>query len=176
MVLSSCVLVKRLNRRTLFVISEGIACCSMCVMGVYFQFSDRPLSHQSEMVNFKWIPLTAMIIFFTAIGLGLGALPWLISSEILPPRFRGPGSSIITFTNFAMSFTVTKTFVNMERVMTHAGVFWFYSGVSFLGILFGLFFLPETKDRTPPQIQSYFKTQHRHQEKRSSSSSVLSPK
>ncbi|XP_046650205.1 solute carrier family 2, facilitated glucose transporter member 8-like isoform X3 [Daphnia pulicaria] len=169
-VLSSVVLVKRLNRRTLFIISEGIAGLSMLLMGVYFHYSGRP--HSQEMVNFKWIPLTAMIVFFAAIGLGLGALPWLISSEILPPRFRGPGSSIVAFTNFAMSFTVTKTFVDMNRVMTHAGVFWFYSGACCLGIMFGLFLLPETKDRTPLQIQVYF----RSRVKRISSLPILTPK
>ncbi|XP_046452123.1 solute carrier family 2, facilitated glucose transporter member 8-like isoform X5 [Daphnia pulex] len=143
-VFSSAVLVKRLNRRTLFIISEGIACLSTLLMGFYFHYS----------------------------GLGLGALPWLISSEILPPRFRGPGSSIVAFANFAMSFTVTKTFVDMKRVMTHAGVFWFYSGACFLGVMFGLFLLPETKDRTPLQIQVYF----RSREKRISSLPILTPK
>ncbi len=170
MVLSSAVLVKRLNRRTLFIISEGIACLSTLLMGVYFHYSGSP--HSQEIVNFKWIPLTAMIVYSVAVGLGLGALPWLISSEILPPRFRGPGSSIVAFTNFAMSFTVTKTFVDMNRVMTQAGVFWFYSGACCLGIMFVLFLLPETKDRTPLQIEVYF----RSRVKRISSLPILTPK
>lgn len=155
-VFSSTVLVKTFNRRLLFITSEGLACLSMLCMGLFFFNLDT--SNAQMMAHFKWVPLTSMIVFFAAIGLGLGALPWLISSEILPPRFRGPGSSIIAFTNFAMSFAVTKTFVDMQRVMTHAGVFWFYAGVSFIGILFGLFLLPETKDRTSNQIQAAFKT------------------
>nr|CAH0110449.1 unnamed protein product [Daphnia galeata] len=72
-----------------------------------------------------------------------GGLPWLISSEILPAKYRGPGSSIVAFSNFLMSFIVTKTFIDMQRLMTHAGVFWFYS---------------KTKDKTSNQIQAYFKS------------------
>ena len=90
--------------------------------------------------------------------MGLGGLPWLISSEILPAKFRGPGSSIVAFSNFLMSFIVAKTFIDMQRLMTHAGVFWFYSSICFAGILFGLFFLPETKDKTSNQIEAYFKS------------------
>jgi SP family facilitated glucose transporter-like MFS transporter 8 len=71
-----------------------------------------------------------------------------------------------------MSFTVTKTFVDMNRVMTHAGVFWFYSGACCLGIMFVLFLLPETKDRTPLQIEVYF----RSRVKRISSLPILTPK
>ncbi|KAI9554051.1 hypothetical protein GHT06_019323 [Daphnia sinensis] len=155
-VFSSTVLVKKFKRRALFITAEGFACLSMLCMGLFFFYLDP--SNTQMMAHFKWVPLTSMIVFFAAIGLGLGALPWLISSEVLPPRFRGPGSSIIAFTNFAMSFTVTKTFVDMQRVMTHAGVFWFYAGVCLIGILFGLFLLPETKDRTSNQIQDGFRS------------------
>lgn len=127
-------------------------------LGGFFYYSNNVLdSSAEEITNYlKWLPLISLIVFFAGIGLGLGALPWLISSEILPAKFRGPGSSIIAFTNFAASFIVTKTFVDMQREMTHAGVFWFYGAISFTGILFGLFVLPETKGRTSDQIQALF--------------------
>lgn len=150
-VVGSFLLVERLNRRTLFILAEGLACFSIVLLGVFFYYSTEE-SH-GVITSFKWIPLTTMVLFFSAMGMGVGPLPWLISSEVLPAKFRGPGSSIYTFTNYAMAFIVTKTFVDMERQLTHAGVFWFYGGISFLGILFGLFVLPETKNRTPDQIR-----------------------
>lgn len=129
----------------------------MMVLGGFFYYSHNVLNSEEEITSYlKWIPLISLIVFFAGIGLGLGALPWLISSEILPAKFRGPGSSIIAFTSFAASFIVTKTFVDMQREITHAGVFWFYGGTSFVGILFGLFLLPETKGRTSDQIQALF--------------------
>jgi len=36
------------------------------------------------------------------------------------------------------------------------GVFWIYGGVSFLGFLFVIFFVPETKGKSPVEIQAYF--------------------
>lgn len=156
-VLSSCLLVKRLNRRTLFITAEGLACLSMLALGAFFYCSH--LDNSPAVDGLQWLPLTALIVFFAAVGLGLGPLPWLVSSEVLPAKFRGPGSSIVALTNFASSFIVTKTFVDMQRTMSHAGVFWFYSGISFTGMLFGLFVLPETKDQTSDQIQANFRTE-----------------
>lgn len=156
MVFSSSVLVKRFDRRTLFIVSIGLAFLSMLALGAFFYYLDS-WSSQS-FAKFKWIPLASLMVFFAAIGMGLGGLPWLISSEILPAKYRGPGSSIVAFSNFLMSFIVTKTFIDMQRLMTHAGVFWFYSSICFAGILFGLFLLPETKDKTSNQIQAYFKS------------------
>ena len=153
--LSSSLLVKRFDRRVLLVIAEGLACLSMIALG--FCFYQIDLGSSQSLTYLNWLPVTSMMVFFAAIGFGLGALPWLISSEVLPAKFRGPGSSIIAFSNFAGSFIVTKTFVDLQRLMTHAGVFWLYAGISFSGILFGLFFLPETKDRTSDQIQAYFR-------------------
>lgn len=155
-VLSSSLLVKRFYRRTLFIVSVGFACISMLTLGVFFYYLDS--SSSQKLTKFKCIPLASLIVFFAAVGMGLGGLPWLISSEILPAKFRGPGSSIVAFSNFLMSFIVTKTFIDMQRLMTHAGVFWFYSSICFVGVLFGFFLLPETKDRTVNQIQAYFKS------------------
>lgn len=127
----------------------------MFALGIFFYQID-PESSQA-ITSLNWLPLTSMMVFFAAIGFGLGPLPWLVSSEVLPAKFRGPGSSIVAFSNFAGSFIVTKTFVDLQRLMTHAGVFWFYAGISFVGILFALFLMPETKDRTSDQIQAYFR-------------------
>lgn len=152
-VISSCFLVKRLNRRTLYMTTMGLACLSMLTLGAFFYCSNL-MDTQQGINSIKWLPLTSLIAFYIAMGLGLGPLPWLISSEVLPARFRGPGSSIITLSNYSVSFIMTKSFVDMQRTMTHAGVFWFYSGISFIAILFGLFFLPETKDQTSDQIEA----------------------
>ena len=89
MVLSSSVLAKRFYRRTLFIVSIGLAFLSMLALGAFFYYLDS-WSSQS-FAKFKWIPLASLMVFFAAIGMGLGGLPWLISSEILPAKFRGPG-------------------------------------------------------------------------------------
>ncbi|XP_046650497.1 facilitated trehalose transporter Tret1-like isoform X1 [Daphnia pulicaria] len=149
------VVVGRLGRRPLFMISEAIACLSMCVLGSYFYI----LTNDPEAAKpLAWLPLTSLIVFISGIGMGLGPLPWIISSEVLPAKIRGQGSSIAALANFGLSFIVTKTFIDIQRAVTPAGAFWFYGGFCLLGILFALFLLPETKDKTSEQIEAFFVT------------------
>lgn len=148
-------MVGRLGRRPLFMISEAIACLSMCVLGSYFYI----LTNDPEAAKpLAWLPLTSLIVFISGIGMGLGPLPWIISSEVLPAKIRGQGSSIAALANFGLSFIVTKTFIDIQRAVTPAGAFWFYGGFCLLGILFALFLLPETKDKTSEQIEAFFVT------------------
>ncbi|KAK7066787.1 hypothetical protein SK128_011518, partial [Halocaridina rubra] len=37
-----------------------------------------------------------------------------------------------------------------------AGVYWVYSGMCFLALIFGVVFLPETKGKTMQEISKYF--------------------
>ena len=153
------VVVSRLGRRPLFMISEAIACLSMCVLGFYFYL----LANNPETAKpLAWLPLTSLIVFISGIGMGLGPLPWLISSEVLPAKIRGQGSSIAALANFGLSFIVTKTFIDIQRAVTPAGAFWFYGGFCLLGIFFALFLLPETKDKTSEQIEAFFVTPNRN--------------
>lgn len=41
------------------------------------------------------------------------------------------------------------------------GVFWIYGGISLVGFLFVIFFVPETKGKTPVEIQAYFERTRR---------------
>lgn len=128
----------------------------MCALGAYFHILSND---QDTAGSLSWLPLTSLIVFISGIGMGLGPLPWLISSEVLPAKIRGQGSSIAALANFGLSFIVTKTFIDIQRAVTPAGAFWFYGGFCFLGILFALFLLPETKDKTSEEIGAFFATE-----------------
>ena len=143
----------RIGRRILFLLSEIVVCISIFVLGGYFFVLDRDAETAA---GIGWLPITSLIIFVAAFSLGVGPLPWLITTEILPPKFRAPGSSIASSVNWTTAFVVTKTFVKMQEAMTTAGAFWLFGAVSFLGVLFGIFILPETKGQSPEEIQTLF--------------------
>ena len=93
------------------------------------------------------IAVVSVILYITCFSFGLGAIPWLMMSEIFPSRVRGLASSMATLFNWTCSFTVTETFSEMIKAFTEEGVFWFYGCVCVLGVLFVLFYVPETKVR-----------------------------
>lgn len=92
-----------------------------------------------------------------SVQLGVAPLAWLVSNEVLTGKLKGPGSSIAAFVNGLSTFAVTKSYVDLREALTTAGTFWFYGGFCVLGTLFGLFLMPETKGKTPEQIEAMFK-------------------
>ena len=145
----------RLGRRPLLMISEASSCLSMGALGAFFYILK---TEPETAIRLEWLPLASLVVFISGVGMGLGPLPWLISSEVLPAKIRGPGSSVAALANFVLSFVVTKTFVDIQRAVTPAGAFWFYGGFCFLGFLFAIFLLPETKDKTSEEIEAFFVT------------------
>ena len=65
-------------------------------------------------------------------------------------------SFIICFA-FITGFIVAKTFADLvESPLKEAGTFWLYGGICFLGGVFTLIFVPETRNKSIDQIQAYF--------------------
>lgn len=147
------ILVTRLGRRPLLMMSHATSVISMGALGAYFHIL-RTDPATAEFLT--WLPLASLVLFISGLAMGVGPLAWLVSSEVLPAKIRGHGGAIAALSNFGFSFIVTKTFVDLQRTITPAGVFWFYGITSFIGILFALFVLPETKDKTSDEIGALF--------------------
>ncbi|KAL0323127.1 UNVERIFIED_CONTAM: Sugar transporter ERD6-like 6 [Sesamum angustifolium] len=54
----------------------------------------------------SWVGLLCMIISFS---LGMGPIPWLIMSEILPIKIKGLAGSVATLFNWSFSWAITMT-------------------------------------------------------------------
>jgi hypothetical protein len=102
------------------------------------------------------LPLTSLILFIATFAIGAGPMPWLMFSEILPAKVKGPGGSAASFTNWFLAFIVTLTFVDIQDAIGSSGAFWMFGSFCVLGILFTIFLLPETKGKSPEQIQAFF--------------------
>lgn len=149
-------LVERLGRKTLFIISESIMCLSLVGLGTFFYLKENHSTDPALIESLSWLPLVSLIVFIGAFGIGAGPVPWLMTGEVLPAKIKGPGTSITVFTNWLLAFVVTKSFVNIQEALTSAGAFWMFGGFCVIGTLFGLFFVPETKGKTQEEIQAFF--------------------
>ena len=89
-------------------------------------------------------------------SMGFGPVPGIMQSEIFPLRARGVAQTISIAVAGVLAFAVTYAFLPLENVIHSYGVFWLYAGVCFLGILFGYFFLPETKGKSLEEIERIF--------------------
>ncbi|KAK2713778.1 facilitated trehalose transporter Tret1-like [Artemia franciscana] len=104
--------------------------------------------------NLDWVPLMCVIVFMLAYSIGVGPISWLLVGELFPLEYRNIGGAIATSVNYACAFIGVKTFVDFQELLGTHGTFWMYSGISILGLIFILLFVPETRGRELAEMES----------------------
>ncbi|XP_017762218.1 PREDICTED: facilitated trehalose transporter Tret1-2 homolog, partial [Eufriesea mexicana] len=94
-----------------------------------------------------WIPLLCVLVFTTALALGISPISWLLIGELFPLEYRGLGSSISTSFNYFCAFIGIKLFMDFQQTFGLHGTFWFYAAVAVCGLCFVLCCVPETKGK-----------------------------
>lgn len=110
---------------------------------------------KSHSLLLGWVPIMAVsgvLIFISAFSIGMGAVPWVIMSEIFPINIKGVGGSLVVLVNWLGAWIVSYTF-NFLISWSSSGTFFLYSGFSLMTILFVAKFVPETKGKTLEEIQ-----------------------
>uniref|UniRef100_A0A453J525 Major facilitator superfamily (MFS) profile domain-containing protein n=1 Tax=Aegilops tauschii subsp. strangulata TaxID=200361 RepID=A0A453J525_AEGTS len=87
---------------------------------------------------------------------GMGAIPWVIMSEILPVSIKSLAGSFATLANWLTSFGMTMT-ANLLLSWSAGGTFVCYMLVSAFTLVFIILWVPETKGRTLEEIQWSFR-------------------
>ena len=136
-------LMDRAGRRPLLLV--GLAVQGVSLTAVAWMFH----AHSSGIAV-----LVAILVFIASFALALGPIPWLLSSEIFPAKIRGRAMLVAAFTVWVSCFLVAQTFpmLNDSPSIGPAMTFGLYAVVSFAGLLFTYFRLPETKGRTLEEI------------------------
>ncbi|KAJ6313569.1 hypothetical protein OIU77_014955 [Salix suchowensis] len=103
----------------------------------------------------EWVPILAVagvLIYVSAFSIGMGAVPWVIMSEIFPINIKGIAGSLVVLVNWLGAWAVSFTF-NFLMDWSSSGTFFVYSGFSVLTVLYVAKFVPETKGKTLEEIQ-----------------------
>lgn len=149
-------LVDRTGRRLLLIVSTSGMTISLLIVAVSFfvkGFVPEDSSLYSILGILSVVGVVAMVVTFS---LGMGAIPWVIMSEILPVNIKSLAGSVATLANWLISFLVTMT-ANLLLDWSTGGTFIIYSVVSAFAVVFVSMWVPETKGRTLEEIQSSFR-------------------
>ncbi|KAF3441075.1 hypothetical protein FNV43_RR19361 [Rhamnella rubrinervis] len=149
-------LVDRTGRRLLLILSSSGMTFSLLLVAVAF-YLEGFVSKGSPLYNFlgilSLVGLVAMVIFFS---LGLGPIPWIIMSEILPVNIKSLAGSTATLANWLTSWVITMT-ANLLLNWSKGGTFTIYTIVAAFTVAFVTLWVPETKGRTLEEIQWSFR-------------------
>lgn len=143
--------VDRLGRRILLISSGIVLTISSAVFGLYYY-----LIETQDMKSLSWLSLASLAVYISSFSMGWGALPWVVTAELLPQKGYGLTSGICTAFNWTLAFIVTKEFAAMTTAITNYGTFWVFAGVCLFGSVGTALWIPETKGKSLKEIALSF--------------------
>lgn len=146
----SVMVVDKLGRRLLLLVSASVMALSTICMGVYFYMQEHD---PKSVTTLGWLPVCSLCIFIIMFSLGFGPVPWLMMGEVFASNIKGVAGSIAGTTNWVLAFIVTKTFVNLKTALGTGQTFWLYAGITIVGAIFVFLLVPETKGKSLNEIQ-----------------------
>jgi len=166
----------RVGRKPLFVLSALGSGCFLVLAGACFQLQLAP-----------FLLVSSLCLFMGFFSVGMGAITFVVASEIFPLPVRGKAMALAVFINRLLSGVVALTFLSLVDAATYANTFYLFAGFSFLSTVFYGWLLPETKGKSLEEISVLFEResaeheahahcqqQHQHHQRRGGLSSLSS--
>ncbi|VAI10613.1 unnamed protein product [Triticum turgidum subsp. durum] len=102
-------LLDRAGRRILLIISSAGMTLSLLVVAVIFFLKDNVPQDSDMYYILSMIAVLAIVACVITFSFGMGAIPWVIMSEILPVSIKSLAGSFATLANWLTSFGITMT-------------------------------------------------------------------
>ncbi|XP_024015083.1 sugar transporter ERD6-like 9 isoform X1 [Eutrema salsugineum] len=142
------ILVDRWGRRPLLMASAFGISLSCITLALSFGLKGVP-----GIVKFTpTMAFIGILTFNMMFAAGLGALPWVIMSEIFPMDMKVVAGSLVTITNWFTGWIVSYCF-NFMIIWSQTGTFSIFAMISGLTIVFSWCLVPETRGLTLEEIQ-----------------------
>ncbi|KAF5652116.1 MFS SP major inositol transporter [Fusarium sp. NRRL 25303] len=123
----------------------------LVLIGVSYQFDVK-----TQLQTVEGLYLSGLIIYMGFFG-SYACLTWVVPSEVYPTYLRSYGMTTSDALLFLASFVVTYNFTAMQNAMGRTGLaLGFYGGIAFVGEIYQIFFMPETKNKTLEEIDVVF--------------------
>jgi len=151
------------GRKFLLTVGGIAMCLSLAVLSVYDFLKNEPYCHPDAVPadpkckdNLQPLAISAVMVYIVGFSIGWGALPWLLTSEIIPSRVKGAGVGIATCFNWICATIVLLSFLTYQDTVQPWGAFLTFAIICFFSVIFVLVFVPETKGKSLEMIESHF--------------------
>lgn len=145
--LVSAFLVERMGRKVLM---AGSFCGQALSMGLLVAGFTLPFLKEAQGA----IALVGTLLYVATFALGVGPIPALVTSELLPAKVRGLGMSAALFTHWVCNFTIGATFLKAVNSLGLAGTYSIFGAVCLIGAIFTWTSVVETKGKSLEQIEA----------------------
>ncbi|XP_055589335.1 facilitated trehalose transporter Tret1-like [Uranotaenia lowii] len=153
-VIFPAVLVDRMGRRPLLLLSTAVTAASLLACSIYFIIEPNATNH-------GWIAFVTLLLYIVSYGMGLASVSFAVSSEIFPKNIRALANAAFAMFSALVVLGVVKMFqVTLDSVGPQLpfGIFGICGCVGFVLIYF---FVPETKGLSLDEIQQVMNRQNK---------------
>jgi SP family galactose:H+ symporter-like MFS transporter len=144
-VFAICYLDKWGRRPLLFTGLIGMGLSLFCLSLAFY------LGTNSEYLRLAAVSST--FIYIISFAMSLGALLWLMVSEIFPLEVRGTAMGIAVFSCWLWNFLVSSTFLTLVNLLGPSKTFLTYTMMCLIGLIISFYFVPETKGVSLEKIE-----------------------
>ncbi|KAI5412770.1 hypothetical protein KIW84_057409 [Lathyrus oleraceus] len=137
-------------------VSSSAMALSLLVVSISFYLKEYISPDSDLYATLSLVSVAGVVVMVIAFSLGLGAMPWIIMSEILSINIKGLAESFATLANWFFSWLVTLT-ANLLLDWSSGGTFTIYTAVCVFTAGFVAIWVPETKGKTLEEIQQFFR-------------------
>ena len=143
--LSTCsaLLVERVGRRVLIVLSGLVMASSWAVIAVNDIFG---------LTSLYWLSITCVIVLIAGYSVGLASLPYVLTSEILPRKGFSLTCGLAITLDWIWIFLTTRGFLTIDT----DGSYWFYGITCIVASAATYFVIPETTSKSFLEIAMIF--------------------
>uniref|UniRef100_A0A0E0DUU0 Major facilitator superfamily (MFS) profile domain-containing protein n=1 Tax=Oryza meridionalis TaxID=40149 RepID=A0A0E0DUU0_9ORYZ len=142
----------------------GLGVVQVVATGVTTWLTDKAGRRLLLIISTTGMTITLVVVsvsffvkaFVISFSLGLGAIPWIIMSEILPVNIKSLAGSVATLANWLTAWLITMT-ASLMLSWSNGGTFAIYAAVCAGTLVFVCLWVPETKGRTLEEIAFSFR-------------------
>ena len=104
------------------------------------------------------LAITSLVTFIFAFSISWRSIPFIAMNELLPLRLRGLLGGITISSLGVFASIIIGFYQRFESAVGPYTAWWAFALISFIGMFFVLFFLPETKGKSLEEIERHFKS------------------
>ncbi|XP_068625097.1 solute carrier family 2, facilitated glucose transporter member 8-like [Battus philenor] len=144
-IVASCI-VEKTGRKWLLASTSFATGLSMLALGAWFYITSMSIWLPG------WLPVLAMCLCIFADAAGYQPVPYVITSELFSFQHRGMVTSFVSSVDALSDFLQTKAYDPLLKLLGIHWVFIMFSLVCFVGTVYTVLYVPETKDRSIEEI------------------------
>jgi sugar porter (SP) family MFS transporter len=134
-------LVDRVGRKPLLYV--GVTGMTIALFALSFAFSHGKTLGSS----LGSVAIACLIGYIACFAFSLGAIAWILVSEVFPLRVRGRGVAVATLFSGIANFIISLTFLSLISAVGNASTFAIYGVLCVVTLVFVRFAVPETCGR-----------------------------